>query len=197
MRRLIVMSFISLDGVIQSPGAPEEDTDGGFNLGGWVAPYHDAVSDKIMERLLKPADLLLGRKTFEIWENYWPAHAAHWPRINEVTKYTLSRTRNSSDWSNTVFLDSVSDIEKIKSTAGGEIHVWGSSEVVQLLLKHGLVDEFWLMIHPVLLGQGKKLFNAESTPVAFTLMESITSPSGVIYANYHRAGEVNTGTIGS
>ncbi|HSF54858.1 MAG TPA: dihydrofolate reductase family protein, partial [Algoriphagus sp.] len=192
-----VLSFISLDGVMQGPGGPEEDPSGGFQYGGWVAPYDDEVSNKIMERLLKPADLLLGRKTFEIWENYWPTHTEYWPTINDVTKYTLSRTRKKSDWKNSVFIETVSDIEKIKSTEGLDIHVWGSSQVVQLLLQHDLIDEFWLMIHPVILGHGKRLFDDRAIPVAFTLAESVATPSGVILAYYQRVGEVKTGRIGA
>ncbi len=197
MRKLIVLSFITLDGVMQGPGSPEEDPSGGFKYGGWVAPYDDEVNNKMMEQLLKPADLLLGRKTFEIWEDYWPTHTEYWPTINEVTKYVLSDTRKKSDWENSVFIDTISDIEKIKSSEGGEIHVWGSSQVVQLLLQHELVDEFWLMIHPVILGSGKRLFSDVSIAAAFTLSESVATPSGVIIANYQRVGEVNTGRIGA
>ncbi|HTM91732.1 MAG TPA: dihydrofolate reductase family protein, partial [Flavisolibacter sp.] len=104
MRKIIVLSMISLDGVMQAPGGPEEDTSGGFKYGGWVAPYDDEVSGKLMQRLMKPSDLLLGRTTFEIWENYWPQHADYWPGINDVTKYVFSTTRNHSDWNASVFL---------------------------------------------------------------------------------------------
>ncbi len=181
---------------MQAPGGPEEDTSGGFKYGGWVAPYGDEQSDKVMEIQLKPADLLLGRKTFDIWENYWPQHEDQWPGVNEVTKYILSTTRDKSDWNNCVFLKSVDDIKKLKNSEGNDIKIWGSSEVVQLLLKHDLVDEFWLNIHPVILGEGKRLFDNGSVPRAFTLAESIITPSGVIMANYKKAGEVETGTAG-
>ncbi len=196
MRQLTVLSFISIDGVMQGPGSPEEDPSGGFQYGGWVAPYDDEVSNKIIERLLKPADLLLGRKTFEIWEDYWPKHTDYWPTINAVTKYVVSTTRNKTEWENSVFVETIADIKKIKSSEGLDIHVWGSSEVVQLLLEHGLVDGFWLMIHPVILGKGKRLFDDASIPAAFTLAESVATPTGVIIANYQRAGEVKTGKIG-
>ncbi len=196
MRQLIVLSYISLDGVIQSPGSPEEDTEGGFNYGGWIAPYDDEVSGKLMEKLLKPSDLILGRKTFEIWENYWPEHSDYWPGINEVTKYVLSHTRKKSGWSNSVFLDNVREIEKIKNGEGSDIQVWGSSEIVQLLLQHDLVDEFWLMIHPVIIGSGKKLFAQSSIPTAFSLEENIVTPTGVIIAHFKKAGKIKTGTIG-
>lgn len=188
--------MITLDGVMQGPGGPEEDTSGGFKYGGWVAPYDDEEYDKIVERELQPADYLLGRKTFEIWENYWPAHADFWPGINDGTKYVLSKTRKNSGWKNTVFIQSVADIKKLKSTTGPDIQVWGSSEIVQLLLKHGLVDELRLKIHPLILGKGKKLFDDGAIPVAFTLTESTVTTTGVIIAGYKRAGEVKTGTVG-
>jgi dihydrofolate reductase len=197
MRKIIVLSMITLDGVMQAPGGPQEDTSGGFEYGGWVAPYGDEAGDKVMEKLMKPTDLLLGRKTFEIWESYWPEHAHIWPGINDVTKYVLSTAVKKSDWKNCVFLNSVSDIEKLKNSEGDNIHVWGSSELIQLLLKNDLVDELWLMIHPLTLGKGKKLFNDAAIPAAFTLVESIVTPSGVIIVNYKRAGEVETGTVGS
>jgi dihydrofolate reductase len=197
MRKIIVLSMISLDGVMQAPGGPEEDTSGGFEYGGWVAPYGDEVSGKVMEKLMKPADLLLGRKTFEIWEDYWPEHADNWPGINDVTKYVLSTTMKKSDWKNTVFLESLADIEKLKNSNGSDIKVWGSSKLIQLLLKNDLVDELWLSIHPLTLGEGKKLFDDGPIPAAFTLTESTVTPSGVIIANYKRAGKVKTGTIGS
>ena len=195
MRKITVLSMITLDGVMQAPGGPEEDTSGGFKYGGWVAPYDDEVSGKVMEKLMKPADLLLGRKTFEIWENYWPEHAGFWPGINDVTKYVLSSTRKKSDWKNTVFLNRREDIEKLKNSNGSDIQVWGSSELIQLLLKNDLVDEFWLMIYPLTLGKGKKLFVSGAIPAAFTLANSTITAKGVIIANYKRAGEVKTGTV--
>ena len=199
MRKIIVLSMITLDGVMQAPGGPEEDTSGGFRYGGWVAPYGDEVSGKVMEKLMKPSDLLLGRKTFEIWENYWPQHESGWPGISDVTKYVLSTTRKNSDWKNSVFLNSLSEIENLKASASGgtDIQVWGSSKLIQLLLKNDLVDELWLMIHPLTLGKGKKLFEDGPIPAAFKLAESTVTTSGVIIANYTRAGEVKTGTIGS
>jgi len=196
MRKLIVLSFITLDGVMQAPGGPTEDTSGGFKYGGWTAPYDDEVSAELMQKQMEPADLLLGRKTFEIFAAYWPEHASQWPGVNEVTKYVLSNTMDKSDWENSVFLTSLADIENLKNSEGADIKVWGSSGLVQLLLKHDLVDEFWLNIHPILLGKGKKLFNSDAIPAAFTLTESFTTPKGVILANYKRAGDVETGTVG-
>jgi len=189
--------MITLDGVMQGPGGPEEDKSGGFKYGGWVAPYNDEDSGKFMQKLLKPADYLLGRKTFEIWEDYWPKHVNVWPGINEGTKYVLSRTRKNSDWKNTVFLKGLAGIKKAKESTGFDIQVWGSSELIQLLLKNDLVDELWLMIHPLTLGKGKKLFVDGAIPAAFTLTENVVMPSGVIIGNYKRAGEVRTGTVGS
>ncbi|MNL44844.1 hypothetical protein D3C87_1674460 [compost metagenome] len=150
-----------------------------------------------MQKQMEPADLLLGRKTFEIFAGYWPKHADYWPGVNEVTKYVISNTMDKSEWENSVFLTSVADIKKLKDSEGADIKVWGSSELVQQLLKHGLVDEFWLNIHPVVLGNGKRLFNNGAIPAAFTLVESVVSPSGVIMANYKRAGKVQTGTAGA
>ena len=197
MRKIIALSMITLDGVMQAPGGPEEDTSGGFKYGGWVAPYDDEVGGKVMQKLLKPADLLLGRKTFEIWENYWPQHEGIWPGINDVTKYVFSSTRDKSNWKNSVFLKSLAAIEKLKASKGSDIKVWGSGKLIQLLLKHDLVDELWLMIHPLTLGEGKKLFEDGPIPAAFTLTESTVTSSGVIIANYKRAGEVETGTVGA
>jgi dihydrofolate reductase len=197
MRKIIVLSMITLDGVMQAPGGAEEDTSGVFKYGGWVAPYGDEVYGKAMEKQMKPADLLLGRKTFEIFASYWPEHENEWPGINDVTKYVISRTLKKSDWKNSVFITSLADIEKLKNSKGSDIKVWGSGKLIQLLLKNDLVDDLWLNIHPLTLGKGKKLFDNGTIPAAFTLMESSVTPSGVIIANYKRAGKVRTGTIGA
>lgn len=189
--------MITLDGVMQAPGGPEEDTSGGFKFGGWTEPYIDEVYGKVVQNELKPAEYLLGRKTFEIWEDYWPHHADFWPGINEGTKYVMSGTRKKSDWKNTVFIKNVADIKKLKNSKGSDIQVWGSSELVPLLLKNDLVDELKLKIHPLILGKGKKLFDNDTIPSAFTLIDSLVTPSGVIIANYKRAGKVRTGTVGS
>jgi dihydrofolate reductase len=197
MRKIIVMSMISLDGVMQAPGGPEEDKSGGFKFGGWTAPYQDEESGKVFQKMMKPADVLLGRKTYKIFAYYWPTHADMWPGINDVTKYTLSKTMKKSNWQNTVFLKNLAEIKKLKKSEGSDLKVWGSSELVQLLLKNDLVDELWLVIYPVTLGKGKKLFSNNATPRAFTLVESTVAPTGVILANYKRAGEVKTGTVGA
>ena len=196
MRKMIVISMLTLDGVMQSPGSPDEDRSGGFQYGGWVAPYGDDVSDKLMQKLMEPSDLLLGRKTFEIWEHYWPRHAQGWPGINEVTKYVLSSTRKDSVWENVVFLNDVKAIEELKNSDGSDIQVWGSAEVVQLLLKHGLADELWLIVYPIVLGKGKKLFADSLRPGAFTLLESTATPGGLVFSHYQQSGNVETGTAG-
>jgi len=197
MRKIIVLSFMTLDGVMQAPGGPEEDTSGDFKHGGWTAPYDDEVSGELMQKLMEPADMLLGRKTFEIFAEYWPAHADMWPGVNEVTKYVMSNTIDETEWQNSVFLTGLEDIKKLKNSEGADIKVWGSSQLVQLLLKHELVDEFWLNIHPIILGKGKRLFDSEAVPSSFTMKEHLVTPKGVIMANYKRAGAVETGTVGS
>jgi len=198
MRKIIVLEMITLDGVMQAPGGPEEDPSDGFKFGGWVAPYGDEVGGEVVQKELSlAADYLLGRKTFDIWATFWPEHADIWPGINAGTKYVMSRTMKKSDWKNTVFIDSLEDIKKLKNSEGADIQVWGSSQVVQLLLKDDLVDELWLKIYPLMLGKGKKLFDNGLNPAAFTITESTVTPSGVIIAYYKRAGKVETGTIGA
>jgi len=188
--------MITLDGVLQAPGGPEEDTSGGFKYGGWTAPFGDELYAKVVQNELKPADYLLGRKTFEIWAGYWPEHADFWPGINDGTKYVLSKTMTKSDWKNSVFLKNLADIKELKNSNGSDIQVWGSSELIHLLLKNDLVDELWLKIHPLTLGEGKKLFDSGAIPAAFTLTESSVTTSGVIIAYYKRAGKVKTGNVG-
>ena len=198
MRKIIVLTFLSLDGVMQAPGGPEEDPSDGFEYGGWLAPYSletDEAAGKMMADQMKPTDLLLGRKTFDIFAGYWPQHADGWPGINEVTKYVLSTTRRESEWENSQFLGSVEDIRELKSSAGSDLHVYGSASLCQTLLGHDLVDELWLKTYPVILGQGKRLFGG-GMPAAFTLTKSLVTANGVIFANYRRAGEVKTGTVG-
>ncbi len=190
--------MITLDGVMQAPGGPEEDTSDLFKYGGWTAPYGDEIGDKVVQKELKqPADYILGRKTFEIWENYWPEHADFWPGINDGTKYVMSSIMKKSNWKNTVFIESLEDIKKLKNSEGCDIQVWGSSKLIQLLLKNDLVDELCLKIYPLTLGTGKKLFDDGPIPAAFTLTETVVTTTGVIIANYKRAGEVKTGTVGA
>ncbi|GCE31586.1 dihydrofolate reductase [Dictyobacter alpinus] len=200
MRKFIVLTFLTLDGVMQAPGMSDEDTSDGFKYGGWSAPYFyeaDEAAGTFMEKYMQPADLLLGRKTFEFFASFWPTHADMWPGINDVTKYAISTTIDKSDWNNSVFLKSVDDIKKLKNSEGPAIQVHGSGNLIQTLLKHDLVDELWLKTFPVTLGSGKRLFSGGTISAAFTLTDSLITPNGVIFANYERAGEVKTGTVGA
>lgn len=197
MRKIIVSSMITLDGVMQAPGGPDEDTSGGFKYGGWTASYGDEDFGKALEKQMRPADLLLGRKTFEIFAGYWPEHESDWPGINEATKYVVSNSMEKSDWKNSIILKSLLDIKKLKNSEGRDIQVWGSGKLIQTLLENDLVDELWLKIFPVTLGEGKKLFDNGSIPAAFTLIENTITTRGVIIANYKRAGKVETGTVGA
>jgi dihydrofolate reductase len=200
MRKIIVLSMISLDGVMQAPGGRKEDEAGRFKYGGWTTPYSDEIYGNVVREELKPADYLLGRKTFDIWAGYWPKHGDFWPGINKGAKYVFSETLKKSDrrvtgWENTIVIRKLADIKELKKSNGPDIQVWGSSELVHLLLKNDLVDELRLKIHPVTLGKGKRLFDDSAFPAAFTLTDSIVTTTGVIIASYKRAGEVRTGDI--
>jgi len=200
MRKLVAILFMTLDGVIQAPGGPEEDTAGGFTYGGWVAPYFNDDLGSVMQKQMSlvRSELLLGRKTYEIFAGYWPQHAADWPGINEVKKYVASHDPSLTlDWENSVLLagDVAQKVKDLKREDGPDLHVWGSGELTQTLLKHDLVDELWLKIFPISLGTGKRLFAEGTIPAAFELTESRVSPSGVIVANYRRAGDVKTAPI--
>jgi len=198
MRKVIVLEFITLDGVIQAGGGPEEDTSGGFAYGGWQAPYSDDVLGTVMKRQMNmPFDLLLGRTTFDIWASYWPHHADIWPGVNPATKYVASNTITSHAWQPSVFLggDIVEKINNLKQTQGPDLHVYGSANLVQTLMKHDVVDAFWLKIYPLTLGSGKRLFTDGTIPAAFKVTNSQVSPSGIIIVNYERAGAVTTNTV--
>ena len=198
MRKLIVLTFVTLDGVMQAPGGPEEDESEQFKYGGWTVPYFDDFAGQVMaEQMSKQSDLLLGRKTFEIFASYWPQHEAEWPGINQVTKYVASNTLTKHSWTNSVFLrgNVADELEKIKQQNGSDLQVHGSANLIQTLLKHDLVDELWLKIFPITLGSGKRLFGEGTTPAAFKLIDSKTSPAGVIIASYARAGDVKTGSF--
>jgi dihydrofolate reductase len=199
MRKIIVLSFVSLDGVTQAPGGPREDTSGNFKYGGWTAPYFDDFAGEVMgEQMSKPFELLLGRITYDIFASYWPHHGDTWPGVNETRKYVVSHNKINPEWNNTVLLkdDVVSKIKRLKEEDGHDLQVHGSGNFIQTLMKHDLVDEFWLKIFPVILGPGKRLFADGANPAAFQLTESKVSPLGVIIANYKRAGEVKTGSFG-
>lgn len=198
MRKIIVLTFLSLDGVMQAPGGPDEDRDGDFQFGGWTVPYFDDfLGDVMTEQMKGEYDLLLGRKTFEIFANYWPNHTAEWPQVNDITKYVATNTLKEHSWENTKFLDGdVSQkIKKLKEEDSPNLQVHGSANLIQTLLKHDLVDELWLKIFPVVLGSGKRLFGEGTIPEAFELSESKTSPSGVVVASFKRAGNVKTGSF--
>jgi dihydrofolate reductase len=197
MRKIIVLSFITLDGVMQGPGGPTEDTSGNFTLGGWTVPFFDDFLGDIMtDQMSGPFDLLLGRKTFEIFASYWPAQGEQDP-INQATKYVVSNTLNEHEWGQSVFIkgDAGEEIKKLKQQDGPELQVHGSSNLIQTLLKQDLVDEFWLKIFPVTLGMGKRLFGEGTMPASFTLVDSKSSPNGVMIATFQRAGEVKTGSF--
>ena len=198
MRKVIVLEFITLDGVIQAGGAPDEDISGGFKYGGWQVPYSDDVLGTVMKKQMSMSfDLLLGRKTFEIWEHYWPKHADIWPGAITATKYVASHTRTSSAWQPSVFIggDIAEKVSQLKQQEGPDLHVYGSANLVQTLMKHDVVDEFWLKIYPLTLGSGKRLFVDGTIPAAFKVTESQVSPNGIIIVNYKRAGAVTTGTV--
>jgi dihydrofolate reductase len=198
MRKIIVLSFITLDGVMQAPGGPAEDTSGGFKHGGWTVPYFDEFLGTVMaEQMSVPFDLLLGRKTFEIFASYWPQHVEEGPEINRATKYVASLTMTSHEWEKSVFLsgDVLNEIRRLKEGNGPDLQVHGSGELIQTLLQYDLVDEFWLKIFPVTLGEGKRLFDKGTVPAAYALVDSKTSPSGVIVVTLKRAGKVETGSF--
>jgi len=198
MRKVIVVMFVTLDGVIQAPGGPQEDTEGDFKYGGWVVPHSDERLGAIMqEQMTTPRDLLLGRKTYEIFASYWPTHGSDWPGINSATKYVVSDARTDSLWDNTFFIKDnvVEEIRRLKQQHGPNLHVYGSSRLLQTLFKHDCVDELWLKIFPITLGTGKRLFGEGTIPAAFKLTHSEATPRGVIVASYERAGGVTTGSF--
>ncbi len=191
MRKLTVLEHISLDGVIQAPGGPDEDTSGGFAHGGWIASFSDPVLGTALRKQMNlPFDLLLGRKTYDIWAPYWPHHGDIWPGANAATKYVASRSVASGTWQQSVFLngDIAEEVARIKQQPGRDLHVWGSGDLLQTLIKHDLVDTFWLMIYPITLGNGKRLFAGGTIPAAFKVTAGEITPSGVIVVNYERAG---------
>ena len=198
MRKIIVLEHISLDGVIQAPGGQEEDTENGFAYGGWTWPYSDETLGTLVRRQLNLSfDLLLGRKTYDIWASYWPLHGDIWPGVNPATKFVASNTMTSGDWQPSVILngDIATKVAKTKHQQGPDLHVWGSGNLLQTLIKHDLVDTFWLMIYPVTLGSGKRLFADGTIPAAFKVTESTVTPKGVIVVNYDRAGAVRTQSL--
>jgi dihydrofolate reductase len=199
MRKIVVFMMVSLDGVVQAPGGPEEDSSGGFKYGGWTVPYADESFGKILNKELSlPFDLLLGRKTYEIWNTYWPKQTGPIADpFNKATKYVVSGRGVDLSWKTSALIsdDVAAEIKALKEADGPALHVWGSSVLLQTLLQNDLVDELRLRIFPVTLGSGKRLFGEGTIPAAFELMDSTPLPSGVILANYKRAGELKTGSF--
>ena len=199
MRNIVVFMMVSLDGVMQAPGSPEEDTSGGFQYGGWTVPYSDESFGAILNKELSvPFDLLLGRKTYEIWAQYWPKQTGTIADpFNAAKKYVVSDEVMDVTWKESILIhdDVVATIKALKAEDGPAFHVWGSSVLLQTLLKNDLVDELRLRIFPVTLGSGKRLFGEGTIPAAFALQDSQALPSGVILANYKRAGELKTGSV--
>lgn len=197
-RKIIVLEFMTLDGVIQGPGGSKEDASEGFKYGGWTAPFFDDESGKEMgEQMKGKYDLLLGRKTYDIFAGYWPQHVEGWPQVNKITKYVASKTLKNPTWENTVVLKGnlAYALKKLKSDNGPDLQVYGSANMIQSLLMHDLVDELWLKIFPVTIGSGKRLFQDGTKPGAFKLISSKTTPSGVIFASYKRAGKLKTANV--
>jgi dihydrofolate reductase len=198
MRKINVLTFVSMDGVMQGPGGPEEDTSGGFRRGGWTVGYFDDfVGQEMAKQMGRKFDLLLGRRTYEIFASYWPhVKDPSADPINNATKYVATNRPLTRDW-NTIRLegDIVEAIRKLKTESGPELQVHGSGTLIQTLLANDLVDELWLKIFPVTIGSGRKLFAEGTAHAGFELVESRVSPSGVIVASYRRAGEVKAGSF--
>src|SRR5262245_40356236 len=201
MRKIIVAEFISLDGVIQSPGGPEEDPSGEFHLGGWQVPYPDeAIGQFVQDLHSQPFELLLGRRTYDIWASYWPqVRAGHAiaDLFNSVTKHVATHRSDRLEWQNSHALkgDLADAIRALKRQDGANLLTWGSGDMVRQLLAAGLVDELWLLIYPVVLARGKRLFGDDAQVSAFTLAHSNSTPGGVLITRHVRSGEVRTGTF--
>jgi dihydrofolate reductase len=199
MRRIVVLMMVSLDGVMQAPGAPEEDTSNDFKFGGWTAPYADESFGPIINKELSvPFDLLLGRKTYDIWKAYWPKQKGPIADpFNIAKKYVVSAKGVDLSWNESIHVngDIVAKLKALKAEDGSTLHVWGSKTLIQTLLKNDLIDELRLRIYPITLASGKRLFAEGTIPAAFELIDSTALPSGVILANYKRSGEVRTGSF--
>ena len=205
MRKLFVAEHISLDGIVQSPGAPREDPSGDFRLGGWSEPFtDDAIGDLVQDLHASPFELLLGRGTYDIWAGYWPKVPADSGArgiadlFNGTRKHVATHRAATLTWKNSQALtgELAAAVRALKQREGATLLTWGSSDVVRQLLAAGLVDELWLIIYPVVLGRGKRLFDGQAQPSAFTLSHSVITPSGVLIGRYARSGEVRTGTTG-
>jgi dihydrofolate reductase len=198
MRKFFVLEFMTLDGVIQAPGASEEDASEGFKYGGWMGPFFgkDKVAGQEMEKEMKETyGLLLGRKTYDIFSGFWPMNTETWPQINKVPKYVVSKTLKNPTWENTEVIRDIEGLKKLKASKGPDLQVYGSANLIQTLMKHDLVDEFWLKIFPLTLGTGKRLFDKGTFPASFKVVESKISPNGIVIAYYKRSGDVKTESI--
>jgi len=201
MRKLIVNTFLTLDGVMQAPGGPEEDESDGFTYGGWSVNYWDDMMGEVMDEIMGvPFDLVLGRKTYDIFAAYWP-HASEESGakpLNDATKYVVSRGRPKLEWAKSVLVegDAAEGIAALKMTDGPELQVHGSGNLIQTLLSHNLVDKFNLSIFPVVIGSGKRLFAEGTIPAGLKLVDSKVSTTGVLIGKYEPAGEIVTGTFG-
>lgn len=196
MRKIIAVEFITLDGVMQAPGGSKEDTAEGFKYGGWMGPYFDEIGGAEMEIQMKETSaLLLGRRTYDIFARYWPEHTETWPQINEVPKYVVSKSLKNPSWKNTEVIKDIDTLKELKKSAGPDLQIYGSSNLIQTLMQHDLIDEFWLKIFPLTLGTGKRLFEKGTIPAAFKLYKSKVTPSGTFFGYYKRAGSVKTENI--
>lgn len=203
MRKLTVAEFVTLDGVIQAPGGPDEDPGGGFRFGGWIVPYHDeAIDEAIQDLYARPFELLLGRRTYDIWAAYWPKMKAGHPigdRFNRVPKHVATHRPGTLDWENSHALkgELVDAVTTLKHQPGANLLTHGSGDMVRQLLAAGLVDELLLIVYPVVVGRGKRLFNGNAHATAFTLAHSTTTTKGALITRYKRGGEVRTGSFRS
>jgi dihydrofolate reductase len=200
MRKLIVSTFLTLDGIMQAPGGPEEDDSGGFAHGGWSVNYWDEQMGQVMaEAMSTPFDLLLGRKTYDIFAAYWPnaPEEAGAKPLNDATKYVVSRSRPTLEWSESVLIegDAAEGIAALKKEDGPELQVHGSGNLIQTLLRHNLVDQFNLWVFPLVIGSGKRLFSDGTVPSALKLVDSKVSTTGVVIGTYEPAGEIVTGSF--
>jgi dihydrofolate reductase len=200
MRKLIVSTFLTLDGVMQAPGGPEEDDSGGFAQGGWSVNYWDDQMGQVMgEAMSKPFDLVLGRKTYDIFAAYWPGapEEAGAKPLNDATKYVASRSHPKLEWRNSVLVEgeAAEGIAALKSGEGPELQVHGSGNLIQTLLRHNLIDEFRLWVFPLVIGSGKRLFSEGTVPAGLKLLDSKVSTTGVVIGTYEPAGDIVTGTF--
>jgi dihydrofolate reductase len=200
MRKLIVSTFLTLDGVMQAPGGPEEDDSGGFAHGGWSVNYWDEQMGQVMgEAMSPPFDLLLGRTTYDIFAAYWPhaSEEAGAKPLNDATKYVASRSHVTLDWGPSVLIegDAAEGVVALKEEAGPELQVHGSGNLIQTLMRHNLVDQYRLWIFPLVIGSGKRLFSDGTVPSGLKLVDSKVSTTGVVIGTYEPAGEIVTGSF--